>query len=105
MAINHFFDDQTISNSFSGEGIGWQKQERLKDGYFKQTIVKKNVWIKMIYVVMAAYNRKELTIEIDRTINKQRISEKIQLVLVDDSSTDGTADAVKEVCPNVTILT
>lgn len=57
-----------------------------------------------MYVVTAVHNRYAITEAFVKCLLKQTVSD-ITLVLVDDGSTDGTADMVKEKMPNAVILT
>ena len=57
----------------------------------------------MLYVVTAVHNRKPITEQFVDQLLAQTYSD-IQLVLVDDGSTDGTADMVREKMPNAVIL-
>lgn len=58
----------------------------------------------MLYVVTAVHNRKAITEKFVDLLLMQTVSD-IQLILVDDGSTDGTADAVRAKMPNAVILT
>ena len=64
--------------------------------------------MKTIAVVMACYNRKDLTIKCLEHLHAQSVlSEKqasINGFLMDDGSTDGTAEAVRERFPSVEVL-
>ncbi len=57
----------------------------------------------MLYVVTAVHNRKAITEKFIEQLKAQSYSDT-QLVLVDDGSTDGTADMVREKLPNAVIL-
>lgn len=57
----------------------------------------------MIYIVTAAHNRKEITISLVKSLQKQTYTEW-RFLLVDDGSTDGTSDEVKKILPTSIIL-
>lgn len=57
----------------------------------------------MIYVVTASHNRKKTTSDFARQLAQQKDVE-IKLVLVDDGSTDGTGEAVKEILPDAVVI-
>ena len=57
----------------------------------------------MLYVVTAVHNRKVITEKFIEQLKAQSYTDT-QLVLVDDGSTDGTANMVKEALPNAIIL-
>ena len=58
-----------------------------------------------IGVVIAAFNRRELTRRALRSLKAQEGLFQLSLFLFDDGSTDGTADAVRAEWPDATILT
>lgn len=60
-------------------------------------------------VVLASYNRKEKTLACIQAVSTQAqalpaVGESLHIVLVDDGSTDGTADAVSAVFPSVQVI-
>lgn len=57
-----------------------------------------------IYVVTAVHNRRSITERFIRDLQAQTCKEPTELVLVDDGSTDGTAEMVKRLSPGSTIL-
>lgn len=57
----------------------------------------------MIYILAPTRNRKELTKKFLESLMNQTYKE-IKVVLVDDGSTDGTREMVKEIFPEVTVL-
>lgn len=57
----------------------------------------------MVYVITAVHNRYPITEAFVRLLCNQTY-QNIQLLLVDDGSTDGTADMVKKRMPNAVIL-
>lgn len=65
--------------------------------------------MKTIAVVMACYNRKELTVKcLEHVYEQSVVTEKkarINGFLMDDGSTDGTAEAVRDRFPAVRVLT
>ena len=56
-----------------------------------------------VYVVTAVHNRKQITVEFARLLARQTLS-GIRLVVADDGSTDGTAEAVREILPDAVVL-
>ena len=55
--------------------------------------------------VMAAYNRKHLTVECLRSLESQKPpGVKLDVFVLDDASTDGTADAIRDEFPDVVVL-
>ena len=64
--------------------------------------------MKTIAVVMACYNRKDLTIKCLEHLHAQSVllekQASINGFLMDDGSTDGTTEAVRERFPSVEVL-
>lgn len=58
---------------------------------------------KKIYILLPVHNRKAVTAGFVESLNKQTFRD-YHLVLIDDGSTDGTAEMVKEAIPSVTVL-
>ncbi len=58
----------------------------------------------MIYAVVAVFNRKEFTLRFLEALDKQTVG-KIQYVIVDDGSTDGTAETILQRWPDAQIVT
>lgn len=58
----------------------------------------------MIYVITAVYNRKKITARFVESLKAQTYKGKIQFIMVDDGSTDGTDKAIMEIYPNTTVL-
>ena len=58
-----------------------------------------------IAVLMAAYNRRALTLRALHSLEAARDVFDISVVLFDDASTDGTADAVRAAWPDAIVLT
>lgn len=56
-----------------------------------------------VFVVTACHNRKELTSQLANTLLMQTYKDVVFL-LVDDGSTDGTAEAVKNIFNNTIVL-
>ncbi len=57
----------------------------------------------MVYVVTPVYNRKELTERFLRCLLNQTYKE-IEVVIIDDGSTDGTSDMIENLYPQVTLI-
>jgi len=57
-----------------------------------------------LYIVLPVHNRRETTVAFVEALRRQTYQD-FQLVLVDDGSTDGTADAVRERLPAVQVVT
>ena len=57
----------------------------------------------MIYVVTASHNRKKTTSKFTHQLACQK-GVDIKLVLVDDGSTDGTEEAVKQILPDAVVI-
>lgn len=58
----------------------------------------------MIHVIIPVYNRLDYTIKCIKSLEKQNINEKINIIVVDDGSTDNTKDFLKKNFPNIKIL-
>lgn len=56
-----------------------------------------------IYILLPVHNRKEITRDFIRCLKTQTFTD-YHLLLIDDGSTDGTADMVKENIPSATVL-
>jgi GT2 family glycosyltransferase len=56
-----------------------------------------------VHVVLPVHNRKDISLDFVRCLLAQTHT-RHQLVLIDDGSTDGTAEAVRELVPGCTIL-
>lgn len=63
--------------------------------------------LKVVWCVMAAHNRRDQTLTCIKSILDQRLSTdlEVQILLVDDGSTDGTSQAVRACYPGVVIVT
>lgn len=58
-----------------------------------------------IAAVMTVFNRRDVTLECLRSLDEQRdLDAELHVVVVDDASPDGTADAVAEQYPDVELL-
>ena len=58
----------------------------------------------MIHVVVAVHNRLNLTLNCLASLKKQKNFQKLNIIVVDDGSTDGTSEYLKKNFPNITIL-
>lgn len=60
----------------------------------------------VVYVLMACHNRRVLTVKAVQALLQAATTSNtnVQIVLFDDGSTDGTAEAVVEACPNIHII-
>jgi GT2 family glycosyltransferase len=56
-----------------------------------------------IYILLPVYNRREITLKIVSHLQKQSYQD-YKLILIDDGSTDGTADVVRQELPSVVVL-
>ncbi|MFZ5497309.1 MAG: glycosyltransferase family 2 protein [Verrucomicrobiota bacterium] len=56
-----------------------------------------------LYILLPVHNRRETTVRFATALTAQTRRE-FQLVLIDDGSTDGTADAVRALCPAVEVV-
>jgi len=61
---------------------------------------------KHLTVLLTCHNRREKTLASINAVYQQTLPQQVQLniYLVDDGSTDGTAEAIKELHPNVMVL-
>lgn len=58
-----------------------------------------------IAVLMASYNRRDMTLRcIQQLLSQQNLAAELHVYLVDDNSSDGTATAVAELFPQVTLI-
>ena len=57
-----------------------------------------------IHVILPVHNRREVTLRCLRHLRATGVDAWAQLVVVDDGSTDGTADAIRAEFPRVTLL-
>ncbi len=57
----------------------------------------------MVYVVTPVYNRKELTEKFLTCLLNQTYKD-LEVVIIDDGSTDGTSDMIENLYPNVTLI-
>ncbi len=58
----------------------------------------------MIHIVIPVHNRVNLTLNCIKSLKKQNVSEKLNVIVVDDGSTDFTEKYLKDYYPEVTIL-
>ena len=60
---------------------------------------------KRIEIVTPVHNRRELTLQCLRSLSRiNRTGLDVHIIVVDDGSTDGTADAVREMFPEVEVV-
>ena len=59
-----------------------------------------------ISVLITCHNRKKKTLHILNCLKKQKINKNIKIIiyLVDDGSTDGTANSVKKLYPEIILI-
>ena len=57
-----------------------------------------------VYVLLPVHNRRPVTEAFARSLAAQT-DRNVRLVLIDDGSTDGTADAVKAILPDTVVIT
>jgi GT2 family glycosyltransferase len=58
---------------------------------------------EQVYILLPVHNRREVTRKFAESLKSQTFS-AYQLILIDDGSTDGTSDIVKELLPNTILL-
>lgn len=58
----------------------------------------------LVYILIPAHNRKLITLKCLDTLSQNQDLERYQTIVIDDGSTDGTADAVAVQYPQVQIL-
>ncbi len=56
-----------------------------------------------VYILLPVHNRRAITVRMAEALRGQTLQD-FQLVLVDDGSTDGTADAVRAVLPSTVVI-
>jgi GT2 family glycosyltransferase len=59
---------------------------------------------QIIYILLPVHNRKLLTVDFINCLKKQSYN-NFELILIDDGSTDGTSDYVKQNIKNLTVIT
>lgn len=57
-----------------------------------------------VYIIIPVHNRKETTLNCLENLAKYNYLEQYNVVVVDDDSTDGTGEAIKQLYPDVDIL-
>ncbi len=57
-----------------------------------------------IYILIPVHNRKAITMECIQNLQKKGDIERYNVVIIDDGSTDGTADTIQMVYPSITLL-
>lgn len=60
-------------------------------------------WRPTVYVLLPVHNRREITVEFAKQLKKQT-HDKYSLLLIDDGSTDGTADAVQAIIEDAVVI-
>jgi GT2 family glycosyltransferase len=58
----------------------------------------------MIHVIIAVHNRLSLTLNCLASLKLQKNFQELNIIIVDDGSTDGTYEHIKKNFPNITIL-
>ena len=58
----------------------------------------------MIHVIIPVYNRIDYTVKCIKSLEKQNTKEKLNIIVVDDCSTDNTKNYLKNNFPNIKIL-
>ncbi|MEM2562117.1 MAG: glycosyltransferase family 2 protein [Candidatus Bathyarchaeia archaeon] len=58
----------------------------------------------LISVIIPTHNRKEEVIRLVRSLFKSSYSNKLEIIVVDDASNDGTSDSLKNLFPNIVIM-
>jgi GT2 family glycosyltransferase len=58
-----------------------------------------------VYIIIPVYNRKAITLKCLETLSHNGDLHRYHIVVVDDSSTDGTSAAINTLYPDVTVLT
>lgn len=62
--------------------------------------------VRKVEIVMPVFNRRELTLQCLQSLSRiDRIGLEVHIIVVDDASTDGTAEAVRDRFPDVEVLT
>lgn len=59
---------------------------------------------KIVYILIPVHNRREVTVHCLKHLQQQGILDQYQVVVIDDGSTDGTADAIARNYSQVRIL-
>jgi GT2 family glycosyltransferase len=59
---------------------------------------------KNIYILIPSYNRRDITLSCLKNLFKENTLNKYSIVVIDDGSTDGTANTIEIECPTVVVL-
>jgi GT2 family glycosyltransferase len=70
----------------------------------KLTILIIKLKILMIHIVIPVHNRLSKTIKCIKSLNKQKYIKEINIIIVDDASTDGTKEYLQSYFTNLTII-
>jgi len=58
-----------------------------------------------VAVLLACFNRRDSTLRCLSTLNQQEVNARVRIVVLDDGSTDGTGDAIRDQFPAVDVVT
>jgi GT2 family glycosyltransferase len=58
-----------------------------------------------VYIIIPVHNRKQITLQCLKNLQQNGDLDKYYIVVVNDGSTDGTAEAIQSIYPDVSILT
>jgi glycosyltransferase involved in cell wall biosynthesis len=59
---------------------------------------------KLAHIIIPVHNRRELTLACVGTLSQFSDIQRFSIILINDGSTDGTAEAIRDLYPNVTVL-
>ena len=57
-----------------------------------------------VTIIIVSYNTREMTVECIRSILKQTLSVRYEVIVVDNSSTDGSAEAIRNNFPSIKLI-